>query len=71
VGRGEKASDVIASMVGVVEGMPTCRSVVTVAKTLGVEMPISEALFGVLYEGRDLKSSLADLMTRELKHEVG
>jgi glycerol-3-phosphate dehydrogenase (NAD(P)+) len=69
VGRGEKPADVVASMVGVVEGLTTCRSVVTLARSMGVEMPISEGLYAVLYEGRDLRSQLADLMARELKHE--
>jgi len=69
VGRGEKPADVIASIAGVVEGMPTCRSVVRLARSMGVEMPICQGLHAVLYEGRDVRSQLADLMMRELKHE--
>ena len=56
-------------MVGVVEGMPTCRSVVRLARQMNIDMPISEGLFSVLYEGRDVRSQLADLMSRELKNE--
>ncbi|MCL2639633.1 MAG: glycerol-3-phosphate dehydrogenase, partial [Phycisphaerales bacterium] len=69
IGRGEKPANVIASMVGVVEGMPTCRSVVSLAKRMGVEMPICEGLYAVLYEGRDVRRQLAELMTRKPKHE--
>jgi glycerol-3-phosphate dehydrogenase (NAD(P)+) len=69
VGQGEKPQVVLASMVGVVEGVPTCESVVRLAKARGIEMPISESLHGVLFEGRDPKSQLAGLMAREPKAE--
>ena len=69
VGRGEKPDDVLASMVGVVEGVPTCRAVVRLARLRGIAMPISEGLYAVLFEGRDLRSQLADLMARESKSE--
>jgi glycerol-3-phosphate dehydrogenase (NAD(P)+) len=69
IGRGEKSADVLASIVGVVEGMPTCKSEVALAKTVGVEMPICEGLYAVLFEGRDPRGQLADLMSRELKAE--
>ena len=70
IGRGEKTPDVLASIVGVVEGMPTCKSVVALAQASGIEMPIAEGLYAVLFEGRDPRSQLADLMSRELKREV-
>jgi glycerol-3-phosphate dehydrogenase (NAD(P)+) len=69
VGRGEKPADVLATMVGVVEGVPTCESVVALARGLGIPMPICEGLHAVLFEGRDPRSQLADLMTRALKSE--
>jgi glycerol-3-phosphate dehydrogenase (NAD(P)+) len=70
IGCGEKAQDVLASMVGVVEGMPTCKSVVALAQSAGIEMPISEGLYAVLFGGRDPRSQLADLMSREPKRET-
>jgi glycerol-3-phosphate dehydrogenase (NAD(P)+) len=69
IGRGEKPADVLASIPGVVEGMPTCRSVVSLARQMHINMPISEGLHAVLFEGRDVRGQLADLMTRELKSE--
>ena len=76
VGRGESPAVVAASMAGVVEGMPTCQSVLALARRganegRGVEMPISESLHGVLFEGRDPRAQLAELMARELKSETG
>jgi glycerol-3-phosphate dehydrogenase (NAD(P)+) len=70
IGRGEKPEEILKTMVGVVEGMPTCRSVVRQAQQKNIPMPISEALYGVLYEGRDLRAQLADLMAREPKSET-
>jgi glycerol-3-phosphate dehydrogenase (NAD(P)+) len=70
VGQGEKLDAVLASMRGVVEGMPTCESVVRMARARGIDMPIAESLHGVLFEGRDPRRQLADLMARELKAET-
>jgi glycerol-3-phosphate dehydrogenase (NAD(P)+) len=70
VGQGEKPEEVLASMVGVVEGMPTCRSVVEMAGKIGIEMPISRGLYAVLFEGRDPRSAIAHLMARGLKSET-
>src|ERR1051325_9031229 len=69
VGRGEKPADVLASMVGVVEGVPTCKSVVHLARQKNISMPISEGLYAVLFENRDPRAQLADLMSREPKSE--
>ncbi len=75
VGRGEKPEEVLAAMVGVVEGVPTCKSVVQMARALvdkqgsGIAMPISEGLHAVLFEGRDPRGQLADLLSRALKSE--
>jgi glycerol-3-phosphate dehydrogenase (NAD(P)+) len=70
VGQGEKPEAVLASMLGVVEGMPTCKSVVQLARARGIEMPIAESLHGVLFEGRDPRSQIADLMARARKAET-
>jgi glycerol-3-phosphate dehydrogenase (NAD(P)+) len=69
IGCGESVEEVLGSIVGVVEGMPTCKSVVALAGKCGVEMPISAGLHGVLFEGRNPRSQLADLMAREPKRE--
>jgi glycerol-3-phosphate dehydrogenase (NAD(P)+) len=69
VGQGEKPADVLASMVGVVEGVPTCKSVVELARKLHIDMPISQGLHAVLFENRDPRKAIATLMSRELKSE--
>ncbi len=69
VGRGEKVADALAGTAGVVEGVPTCESVVRLARQKGIAMPISEGLHAVLFEGHDPRAALADLMARALKSE--
>ncbi len=69
IGQGEKPAAVLASMVGVVEGVPTCKSVVELARKLGIEMPLSQGLYAVLFENRKPHAAIASLMARELKSE--
>jgi glycerol-3-phosphate dehydrogenase (NAD(P)+) len=39
-------------------------------KKLGVEMPITEEVYRVIYEGRNPREAVRDLMTRQLKGEL-
>jgi glycerol-3-phosphate dehydrogenase (NAD(P)+) len=48
----------------VVEGAPTAKAVVAWARTLGVSMPIAEAVHGLVFEGLAPAAALADLMRR-------
>jgi glycerol-3-phosphate dehydrogenase (NAD(P)+) len=70
IGRGGKPAEVLAGMNGVVEGVPTTQSVIELARRMKVEMPISESLYHVLFEGKDPKAAIMELMSREPKHEV-
>ena len=67
---GETMVHRISHAMGVVEGVPTCESVVALARAKGIDMPICESLHGVLFEGRDPRAQLAELMARELKSET-
>lgn len=69
VGRGEPPDEVLKQIVGVVEGVATTRSVVELARRYHVEMPISEGLYKVLFEGKRPWEGIAELMAREPKHE--
>ncbi len=70
IGQGRKVADVIASTPSVIEGIPTTKSVYQLARQYQVEMPITEAVHGVLFEGREVIATLTELMTRKLKGEV-
>ncbi len=54
----------------VVEGVQAARAVWEVAGRLGVEMPIADQIYRVLYEGADPKNAVAALMGRTLKAEA-
>ncbi|MCE9591440.1 MAG: NAD(P)-dependent glycerol-3-phosphate dehydrogenase [Planctomycetes bacterium] len=69
LGKGHKLDEVLANMTGVVEGVPTTKAVVALAKKYRVEMPITEAVSQVLFEGLNPIDGISRLMTREPKAE--
>lgn len=69
IGKGMKPQAVIESTPSVIEGIPTTRSVLQLARRRGVEMPITEAVHGVLFEGREVIATLSELMSRRLRDE--
>lgn len=71
IGKGQKLADILAGMDSVAEGVPTTRAVMELARRHHVEMPITEAVHAVLFEGKDVLNALSDLMTREPKPERG
>ena len=69
IGKGRKLEDVLAGMDSVAEGVPTTRSVMQLARRHRVEMPITEAVHAVLFEGKDVLRAISELMTRDPKPE--
>jgi len=69
LGKGKKLSEILAGMSSVAEGVATTRSVRQLAQKLGVDMPITEAVYAVLFEGKDVLKALSELMSREPKSE--
>lgn len=69
VGKGASIGDVTGGMRMVAEGVKTCRGASGLSASLGVEMPITEAVYGVLYNGVAPRDAVLGLMTRELKEE--
>jgi glycerol-3-phosphate dehydrogenase (NAD(P)+) len=69
VGRGEKPADVLASMAMVAEGVYTARAVHDRARQMGVDVPIMAEVYRVLYEGKDPRAAVSDLMLRAPKGE--
>jgi glycerol-3-phosphate dehydrogenase (NAD(P)+) len=64
LGQGRSLDAVLGSTPMVVEGVPTTRGVVALARAAGVEMPISEAVYRVLYEGQPPAAAIGDLLGR-------
>lgn len=52
-----------------VEGVRTAKIVHNVSKANGIDMPICEEVYQILYEGKEPKTCANDLMLRELKRE--
>lgn len=69
LGRGQSLKDVIDTMGMVIEGVATTKSAYELAQQRGVEMPITEAIYQVLYEGKDIRQAISDLMQREGRSE--
>jgi glycerol-3-phosphate dehydrogenase (NAD(P)+) len=69
LGKGRKLDEILAKMDSVAEGVPTTRAVRKLAQMHRVEMPITDAVYSVLFEGKDVLHALTDLMTREPKPE--
>lgn len=69
LGRGEKLADYLKRSTSVVEGVATTRSVVDLAKKYRVDMPITHAVYAVLFEEMDPIEAIGRLMSRELKAE--
>ncbi|MCK4858452.1 MAG: NAD(P)-dependent glycerol-3-phosphate dehydrogenase [candidate division Zixibacteria bacterium] len=70
IGRGEKLNDILSSMTMVAEGVETTRAAVKLADRHGVEMPITEQVYRVLFKGKAPVTAISELMSRELKREV-
>jgi glycerol-3-phosphate dehydrogenase (NAD(P)+) len=69
LGQGKKLEDVQKEIGQVAEGVLNAKSTHALARKLGVEMPISEMVYRVLYEGQAPRQAVTELMTRETRPE--
>ncbi len=70
VGSGMSVEEAAEKTGMVAEGVKTTRSALAIAKSLGVELPITEQVAAVLFEGKDPRKALGELMERDAKPEV-
>ena len=70
IGEGMKLNEILSEMRMVAEGVKTAKSVYNLSRKLGVEMPISQEVYHVLYDDVAPKEAVRRLMTRDLKHEL-
>lgn len=70
LGMGESLEQVLGSMWMVAEGVHTARAARELGRRHGVEMPITEQVCALLFEGREPREALTALMTRDLKREA-
>jgi glycerol-3-phosphate dehydrogenase (NAD(P)+) len=69
LGKGRTLQQVLDDIPGVVEGVPTTKSVVELARRHQVDMPITLAIHAVLFEGLDPLEGISRLMSRAPKAE--
>jgi glycerol-3-phosphate dehydrogenase (NAD(P)+) len=67
--HGEKLPQILATMTMVAEGIYTTRSVHDKAQRMGIRMPITTEVYRVLYQDKDPRTAVNDLMVRELASE--
>ena len=70
LGQGKELSEVLDEIGQVAEGVPTTRAICLLAARAGIEMPISEALFQVLFHGALPRESIPHLMLRPPREEL-
>lgn len=67
--KGRKLADILAGIPGVPEGVTTTKSLLELARKRGIDMPITEQVEAVLWEGKNPEQAVTDLMTRARKDE--
>jgi glycerol-3-phosphate dehydrogenase (NAD(P)+) len=70
LGQGRSLEEALAGIDQVVEGVQTAREVHDLALSQGVDMPITEQVYAVLYEAREPKDAVQALLNRDQKAEL-
>jgi glycerol-3-phosphate dehydrogenase (NAD(P)+) len=70
LGQGKLLSEVLESMGMVVEGVKTTKAAYELARSYEVTMPITDALYQVLFQAKSPKEAIKDLMARDKTHEI-
>lgn len=69
LGKGKKIDDILEELGSVAEGVKTSKAVCELAQKLGIEVPISSAIYEAVYTDITPKDLLDKLMNRKLKEE--
>lgn len=70
LGQGRKLEDIMQEIGQVAEGIPSTRAAYNLAHKLDVQMPITDQVYQVLFEGKSPQAALTELMTRGPKDEI-
>lgn len=69
LGRGKTIEDILEKMDSVAEGVPTAKAIHRLAKKIKIDMPITEAVYDIIYKKKSASTVVAHLMRRSLKKE--
>jgi len=70
LGQGRKIAEIVAEMEMIAEGVKTTKSAWNLARREGVDMPILEQVYRVIYEDMDCAEAVKILLARSLKEEI-
>jgi glycerol-3-phosphate dehydrogenase (NAD(P)+) len=70
IGQGRSAKEAQEEVKMVVEGINTCKPACKLASKYNVSMPITFQAYEILYNGKNPKQAVAELMTRDKTHEI-
>ena len=69
IGKGKNLEDIMTDMNMIAEGIKSAISVESLRRKFGIEMPICSAVYDILFNKKDPKKAVYDLMKRKLKVE--
>ncbi len=69
IGKGKSLPEILEEMKMVAEGVRTTQSIIALARRYKIEMPISEAVHAILFEGKKPLDAVNELMNRSAKQE--
>lgn len=69
IGQGHSLDEVLDEMHMVAEGVQTTQSIYQMARQRGLDLPITEAVYGILFEDKEPRQMVEELMTRPAKRE--
>lgn len=69
LGQGRNLTEILAGMTMIAEGISTCRAAYQLGMNENVDLPIINQMYSVLYEGKDPRHAIRDLMERPLTNE--
>jgi glycerol-3-phosphate dehydrogenase (NAD(P)+) len=69
LGQGQSLREILSESHMVAEGVPTCRAAYDLGHRYGVDLPIIQRMFQVLYENKDPRQAIRELMERPLTSE--
>jgi glycerol-3-phosphate dehydrogenase (NAD(P)+) len=69
IGKGESIDCIMNSMEQVAEGVDNAASALALARSVNIEVPITEQVCSILFEGKNPQDAVESLLARELRKE--
>jgi len=70
IGQGKTLNETLDEVKMVVEGVTTTKATYGLAKNMDISMPITTEAYKILFEDKNARNAVTDLMMRDRKHEI-